>query len=90
MSVCVALKESYRCFLVESNIVFSSNLPSKSCYINGGRNLIVLGSLLQINKDGVSRKFFPGNTLPLWHEELEAKDSLLDGFSAASPEPMVS
>lgn len=46
--------------------------------------------VVQINKDGVSRKFYPGDTLPLWHEELEAKDSLLDILSAASPEPMAS
>uniref|UniRef100_J3N1H6 Proteasome endopeptidase complex n=1 Tax=Oryza brachyantha TaxID=4533 RepID=J3N1H6_ORYBR len=24
-----------------------------------------------INADGVSRKFYPGDKLPLWHEELE-------------------
>ncbi|KAL7096267.1 hypothetical protein ACP275_10G070300 [Erythranthe tilingii] len=42
-----------------------------------------------INKDGASRKFYPGDTLPLWHEELEAHDSLLDILSAAAPEPMV-
>ncbi|XP_073043879.1 proteasome subunit beta type-6 [Primulina eburnea] len=43
-----------------------------------------------INSDGVSRKFFPGDELPLWHEELEARDSLLDILSSASPDPMVS
>ncbi|KAL7092482.1 hypothetical protein ACP275_12G167100 [Erythranthe tilingii] len=42
-----------------------------------------------INKDGVSRKFYPGDTLPLWHEELEAQNSLLDIVAAASPEPMI-
>ncbi|KAL0315947.1 UNVERIFIED_CONTAM: Proteasome subunit beta type-6 [Sesamum radiatum] len=43
-----------------------------------------------INKDGVTRKFYPGDTLPLWHEEMEPQNSLLDTLSAASPEPMVS
>ncbi|XP_020549295.1 uncharacterized protein LOC105161995 isoform X2 [Sesamum indicum] len=42
-----------------------------------------------INKDGVTRKFYPGDTLPLWHEEMEPQNSLLDTLSAASPEPMV-
>ncbi|KAL3644252.1 proteasome chaperone 1 [Castilleja foliolosa] len=42
-----------------------------------------------INENGACRKFYPGDSLPLWHEELEAKDSLLDILSAASPEPMV-
>ncbi|KAL9150377.1 hypothetical protein ABFS82_12G164500 [Erythranthe guttata] len=42
-----------------------------------------------INKDGVSRKFYPGDTLPLWHEEIEAQNSLLDIVAAASPEPMI-
>ncbi|KAK4391929.1 Proteasome subunit beta type-6 [Sesamum angolense] len=41
-----------------------------------------------INKDGVTRKFYPGDTLPLWHEEMEPQNSLLDTLSAASPEPM--
>ncbi|KAG8373920.1 hypothetical protein BUALT_Bualt11G0075400 [Buddleja alternifolia] len=44
-----------------------------------------------INKDGATRKFYPGDALPLWHEELEPKDSLLDILSSATiPEPMVS
>ncbi|OIT04457.1 PREDICTED: proteasome subunit beta type-6-like [Nicotiana attenuata] len=43
-----------------------------------------------INKDGATRKFYPGDTLPLWHEEIEAVNSLLDIVPAASPEPMVS
>ncbi|KAK6152136.1 hypothetical protein DH2020_014771 [Rehmannia glutinosa] len=42
-----------------------------------------------INKDGASRKFYPGDTLPLWHEELAPQDSLLDILSSASPEPMI-
>ncbi|ERN12539.1 hypothetical protein AMTRI_Chr01g136560 [Amborella trichopoda] len=37
-----------------------------------------------INKDGVKRRFFPGDALPLWHEELEPCNSLLDLL----PEPM--
>ena len=44
----------------------------------------------QINKDGVKRKFYPGDTLPLWHEEIESVNSLLDIVPAASPDPMVS
>ncbi|KAF3640938.1 Proteasome subunit beta type-6 [Capsicum annuum] len=43
-----------------------------------------------INKDGVNRKFYPGDTLPLWHEEMDAVNSLLDIVPAASPEPMIS
>ncbi|KAK4354072.1 hypothetical protein RND71_026266 [Anisodus tanguticus] len=43
-----------------------------------------------INKDGATRKFYPGNSLKLWHEELEPVNSLLDVVSASSPEPMVS
>ncbi|KAG9130941.1 hypothetical protein Leryth_006713 [Lithospermum erythrorhizon] len=43
-----------------------------------------------INSEGVTRKFYPGDEHPLWHEELEAHDSLLDKLSTASPEPMVS
>ncbi|KAK6784025.1 hypothetical protein RDI58_017479 [Solanum bulbocastanum] len=42
-----------------------------------------------INKDGVKRKFYPGDTLPLWHEEIESVNSLLDVVPAASPDPMV-
>ncbi|GAB2276114.1 proteasome chaperone 1, partial [Dionaea muscipula] len=43
-----------------------------------------------INEDGVTRNFYPGDKLPLWHEELEPQNSLLDtwGAAAASPEPM--
>ncbi|KAI9192734.1 hypothetical protein LWI28_027149 [Acer negundo] len=41
-----------------------------------------------INSEGVSRKFYPGDTLPLWHEELEAHTSLLDILNAPGPEPM--
>nr|GMC85826.1 proteasome subunit beta type-6 [Ipomoea batatas] len=43
-----------------------------------------------INSEGVERKFYPGDTLPLWHEEMEAHNSLLDILPSASPEPMVS
>ncbi|GAA0152109.1 hypothetical protein Leryth_010398 [Lithospermum erythrorhizon] len=43
-----------------------------------------------INSEGVTRKFFPGDEHPLWHEELEAQNSLLDILSTATPEPMVS
>ncbi|ERN02207.1 hypothetical protein AMTR_s00045p00210220 [Amborella trichopoda] len=31
-----------------------------------------------INKEGVMRHFFPGDELPLWHEELAPTSSLLD------------
>ncbi|XP_077216166.1 N-terminal nucleophile aminohydrolases (Ntn hydrolases) superfamily protein [Tasmannia lanceolata] len=40
-----------------------------------------------INSDGVTRNFYAGDTLPLWHEELEPVNSLLD---MSSPEPMSS
>ncbi|GAB2286401.1 proteasome chaperone 1 [Dionaea muscipula] len=46
-----------------------------------------------INEDGVTRNFYPGDKLPLWHEELEPQNSLLDiwgaAAAAASPEPMI-
>ncbi|GER36145.1 proteasome subunit beta type [Striga asiatica] len=38
-----------------------------------------------INEDGATRKFYPGDTHPLWHEELAPQDSLLDNTPAASP-----
>ncbi|KAK9683947.1 hypothetical protein RND81_10G177000 [Saponaria officinalis] len=43
-----------------------------------------------IDKDGAERKFYQGDKLQLWHEELEPQNSLLDiwGAAAASPEPM--
>ncbi|KAL6130667.1 hypothetical protein ACLB2K_069046 [Fragaria x ananassa] len=31
-----------------------------------------------IDSEGVKRNFYPGDTLPLWHEELEPQNSLLD------------
>ncbi|KAM7486483.1 hypothetical protein LguiA_002492 [Lonicera macranthoides] len=43
-----------------------------------------------INSEGVERKFYPADTLPLWHEELAAHNSLLDILSSTSPDPMVS
>lgn len=42
-----------------------------------------------INSEGATRNFYSGDSLPLWHEELEPVNSLLDILSAAaSPEPM--
>ncbi|CAN1164114.1 Proteasome subunit beta type-6 [Linum perenne] len=43
-----------------------------------------------INSEGVTRNCYPGDTLPLWHEELEPQNSLLDILNAQgqSPEPM--
>ncbi|CAA0808180.1 Proteasome subunit beta type-6 [Striga hermonthica] len=38
-----------------------------------------------INKDGATRKFYPGDSHPLWHEELAPQYSLLDSMPAASP-----
>lgn len=43
---------------------------------------------LQINADGVTRNFYPGDSLQLWHEELEPCNSLLDILNTPSPEPM--
>ncbi|KAB5551999.1 hypothetical protein DKX38_009310 [Salix brachista] len=43
-----------------------------------------------INSEGVTRKYYPEDKLPRWHEELEPQDSLLDILSSSSPEPMVS
>ncbi|CDY69902.1 BnaCnng65860D, partial [Brassica napus] len=31
-----------------------------------------------INSEGVTRNFYPGDKLQLWHEELEPQNSLLD------------
>ncbi|GJN29708.1 hypothetical protein PR202_gb17959 [Eleusine coracana subsp. coracana] len=42
-----------------------------------------------INADGVTKKFHPGDKLPLWHEELEPQNSLLDILAAGNPDPMV-
>lgn len=42
----------------------------------------------QINSEGVTRNFYPGDKLQLWHEELEPQNSLLDILNAAGPEPM--
>ncbi|KAJ9167564.1 hypothetical protein P3X46_019186 [Hevea brasiliensis] len=41
-----------------------------------------------INSDGVIGNFYPGDGLPLWHEELESHNSLLDILNASGPEPM--
>lgn len=43
-----------------------------------------------MNKDGATRKFYPVDSLKLWHEELPPVNSLLDIVSASSPDPMVS
>uniref|UniRef100_K3XZ66 Proteasome endopeptidase complex n=1 Tax=Setaria italica TaxID=4555 RepID=K3XZ66_SETIT len=42
-----------------------------------------------INADGVKRNFYPGDKLPLWHDELEPHNSLLDILAAGNPDPMV-
>nr|CAB3492991.1 unnamed protein product [Digitaria exilis] len=42
-----------------------------------------------INADGVKRNFYPGDKLPLWHEELEPHNSLLDILAAGNPDPMM-
>ncbi|KAG1332005.1 putative Proteasome subunit beta type-6 [Cocos nucifera] len=42
----------------------------------------------EINADGVTRNVHTGDSLPLWHEELEPQDSLLDILSSSSAEPM--
>ncbi|KAG6492410.1 hypothetical protein ZIOFF_047373 [Zingiber officinale] len=42
----------------------------------------------EINADGVTKNFYSGDSLPLWHEELEPQNSLLDILSSSSPEPM--
>ncbi|KAF5815488.1 Proteasome subunit beta type-6 [Helianthus annuus] len=41
-----------------------------------------------INSEGVTRNFYPGDQLPLWHDEVEAHNSLLDILNASNPEPM--
>ncbi|CAN6551995.1 unnamed protein product [Malus baccata var. baccata] len=45
-----------------------------------------------INSEGVTRNYYPGDTLPLWHEELEPQNSLLDILSSSSsgPDMMIS
>ncbi|KAI5348402.1 hypothetical protein L3X38_001289 [Prunus dulcis] len=42
-----------------------------------------------INSEGVTRNYYPGDTLPLWHEELEPQNSLLDILSSSGPDMMV-
>ncbi|KAL6985025.1 proteasome endopeptidase complex, partial [Sarracenia purpurea var. burkii] len=37
-----------------------------------------------INSEGVTRNFYSGDALPLWHEELEPQNSLLDLLSSSS------
>ena len=44
---------------------------------------------VQINADGVKRNFYPGDKLPLWHEEMEPHNSLLDILAAGNPDPTV-
>ncbi|TYH69708.1 hypothetical protein ES332_D05G073200v1 [Gossypium tomentosum] len=41
-----------------------------------------------INSEGVTRNFYPGDKLQLWHEELEPQNSLLDLLNSSNPEPM--
>ncbi|MBA0807090.1 hypothetical protein Gohar_022915 [Gossypium harknessii] len=41
-----------------------------------------------INSEGVTRNFYLGDKLQLWHEELEPQNSLLDLLNSSSPEPM--
>ncbi|CAI9103250.1 OLC1v1001701C1 [Oldenlandia corymbosa var. corymbosa] len=40
-----------------------------------------------INSQGATRKFYFGDLLPLWQEELEPQDSLLD-FLQSQPKPI--
>ncbi|KAF6167324.1 hypothetical protein GIB67_043185 [Kingdonia uniflora] len=42
----------------------------------------------EINSEGATKNFYPGDTLPLWHEELESHNSLLEIISSVSPVPM--
>ncbi|XP_044361869.1 proteasome subunit beta type-6-like [Triticum aestivum] len=42
-----------------------------------------------INEEGVKRSFHPGDKLPLWHEEMEPQNSLLDILAAGSSDAMV-
>ncbi|VAH23238.1 unnamed protein product [Triticum turgidum subsp. durum] len=42
-----------------------------------------------INEAGVKRSFHPGDKLPLWHEEMEPQNSLLDILAAGSSDAMV-
>lgn len=67
-----------------------------SIFVSNIQNHILAKSLsfrficvvLQINSEGVTRNYYPGDKLPLWHEELEPQNSLLDILNSASPEPM--
>ncbi|CAN6547579.1 unnamed protein product [Malus baccata var. baccata] len=45
-----------------------------------------------INSEGVTRNYYPGDALPLWHEELEPQNSMLDILSSSSsgPDMMIS
>ncbi|XP_066391851.1 proteasome subunit beta type-6-like [Miscanthus floridulus] len=42
-----------------------------------------------INADGMKRNFYPSDKLPLWHDELEPHNTLLDILAAGNPDPMV-
>ncbi|CAD6339536.1 unnamed protein product [Miscanthus lutarioriparius] len=42
-----------------------------------------------INAYDMKRNFYPGDKLPLWHDELEPHNSLLDILAAGNPDPMV-
>ena len=64
------------------------------CLCSLGLNLFLVQNklnlvTLQINADGVKRNFYPGDKLPLWHDELEPHNSLLDILAAGNPDPMV-
>ena len=64
------------------------------CLCSLGLNLFLVQNklnlvALQINADGVKRNFYPGDKLPLWHDELEPHNSLLDILAAGNPDPMV-
>ncbi|XP_066400760.1 uncharacterized protein [Miscanthus floridulus] len=71
-----------------------NNVPKSKpkCMAIGGRQPLNRFSdkiRAEINADGVKRNFYPGDKLPLWHDELEPHNSLLDILAAGNPDPMV-
>ena len=65
------------------------------CLCSLGLNLFLIQNklnlvALQINADGVKRNFYPGDKLPLWHDELEPHNSLLDILAAGNLIPCCS
>ncbi|XP_078161084.1 proteasome subunit beta type-6-like [Carex rostrata] len=67
----------------EHLVIKAASLAMACDGANGG-----VARTVTINAEGVTRKFYGGDTLPLWHNELLPTNSLLDILSSSVPEPM--